>query len=250
MVNKRIGVYCRVSSEEQSINGFGLENQREKLIQYCNFKDWTLLEWFEDTCSGGSMKRPGLKRMLKCVKKGKLDVVLAYRADRLSRKLSDLLRMIEEIFDLNGVIFISATEEFNSGSAIGKAFLSMLGTFSEFEINAIKERTLGGKKQKALRGGYVSGNYPYGYCCHNKKMIIDQSKIDIIIMIFEWRKAGKSFNLIARELNESGIHGAKCDKWHPASIHYILKNPIYKGVLKQTIQGEVFEIFLPELKII
>lgn len=247
---KRIGVYVRVSSDEQGINGFGLDVQREKLLQYCQFKDWTNLSWFEDTCSGGSMKRPGLRKLLRKIKKGELDIVLTYRADRLSRKLSDLLRMIEESFEANGVVFISATEEFNSGTATGKAVISLLGTFAELERNTIKERTIGGKQVKARRGGYVTGNCPLGYSTHNKTLIVDEKGAETVRLIYVMHKEGKSLNQIARDLNADKVHGAKGKKWYPSSIGYILRNQIYQGILRQTIEGEVYQSFVPSLKIL
>jgi len=247
---QRIGLYCRVSTEEQSINGFGLENQHEKLLHYCRFKGWTNLTWFEDSVSGCSMKRPGLKKLLRWAKSGKLDIVLTYRADRLSRKLSDLLRIIEDVFEPNEVIYISATEEFNTGSAIGKAFLSLLGTFSEFEVNAIRERTIGGKRIKASKGGYVTGCCPYGYRSVNKALVVDEEKAEIVREIYRMNQRGLSLNGIARELNRRGIEGAKGKRWYPAGIKYILNNPIYQGVLRQTLLGEIFETRNEELRIL
>jgi site-specific DNA recombinase len=250
MDKSRIALYLRVSTEEQYVNGFGLELQKEKLNQFCVFKGWNNLTWFIDTCSGGSMKRPELKKLLRKVKKNQFDIVLTYRADRLSRSLKDLLLIIEDFFEPNGVVYISATEDFNSGTASGKAYISMLGTFSELERNTIKERTLGGKLQKVQRGGYVTGSPPFGYQTKGKSLIVNPQEAEIVKRIFKMKASGISLNKISKKLNDLKIEKSKGKKWYPSSIKYILSNSIYRGLLQQKIKGQIYEAYIPELVII
>jgi len=246
---QRITAYLRVSTEEQT-KGFGLEEQREKLQAYCQFRGWTEVTWYEDPgYSGGNMDRPGLTALLEDVRAGKVDVVLTYKADRLSRKLKDLLVLIEDELEPRGVAFISATEDFNTGTASGKAFLSMLGTFAEFERNTIKERTLGGRKQKAARGGYAAGEPPLGYIAREKNLEIDHTQVSTVRLIFAKRAQGATLQQIADYLNAEGIPTKRNAKWHASTVKYILDNPKYRGVLQQTFEGQTIEKAAPQLRI-
>lgn len=250
MNERKIAAYIRVSTEEQT-KGFSLDVQREKLIQYCKFKDWENIKWYADEgFTGGNMKRPALKRMLNAIKRNEISTVVTYKADRLSRRLRDMLIIIEDILETRDVAFISATEDFDSSSPTGKAFLQLLGTMSELEINNIKTRTLSGRKKKASIGGFACGEPPYGYISVNKGLVIDEARAEIVRKMYNMRKSGISINMITKELNRLKIPGPRAAKWWPSSVRYILKNQIYRGVLRQSINGDVFENKLIELCII
>lgn len=245
----RVAAYLRVSTEEQA-KGFGLEEQREKLSAYCQFRGWTKVTWYEDPgYSGGSTDRPGLTALLEAVRAEEVDVVLTYKADRLSRKLKDLLMLIEDELTPRGVAFVSATEDFNTGTASGKAFLSMLGTFAEFERNTIRERTMGGRKQKARQGGYAVGEPPLGYRAKEGHLEVDPTQAQIVAKIFAMREAGATLEGIAAELNKEGVPTKRGGKWYAATVRYILQNPKYRGILRQSFQGETFEAESPTLRI-
>lgn len=245
----KVAAYLRVSTEEQT-KGFGLDEQREKLAGYCQFKGWEEICWFTDPgYSGGSMNRPGLQALLNAIQQDEVSVVLTYKADRLSRKLKDLLVLIEDELAPRGVAFISATEDFNTATASGKAFFSMLGTFAEFERNVIRDRTLGGRKQKARQGGYAAGEPPLGYEAKDRELLIREDQAVVVRDIFAWRQQGETLQHIAERLNQTGVATKRGGKWYPGTVRYLLENPKYHGLLRHQFAAEVFETAVPHLKI-
>jgi DNA invertase Pin-like site-specific DNA recombinase len=246
----KVIAYLRVSTEEQT-KGFGLKEQRDKLEAYCYFKSWQMVEWIEDAgFSGGNTNRPGLLGLLNAVRSGEVSVVLTYKADRLSRSLKDLLVLIEDELEPRGVAFVSATEDFNTNTASGKAFLSMLGTFAEFERNTIRERTLGGRKQKARSGGYAAGSPAIGYIADGKQLVVSNDEAVVVRNIFLMHSEGYALRAIAEELNKSKVKTKRGGQWYASTVRYILENSKYQGVLRQSFKDEYFETNKPELNII
>lgn len=248
-VAPKVALYVRVSTDEQT-KGFGPQEQREKLELYCKFKGWDEITWFEDLGeSGGNMERPGLKKLLRAVKKKEVYAVVVYKSDRLSRSLRDLLVLIEDYFEPQDVAFISATEEFSTNTASGKAFLSMLGTFAEFERNTITERMLGGRRQKAQKGGYAAGRPALGYSPKEGNLEID-SDAGTVRKIFELHHQGVGLRQIAKEMQNAGIPTKSGGDWHHSTVRYILRNAKYKGQWVHTFDRVAIEKPAPHLAVI
>lgn len=228
---KKTAAYIRVSTEEQAVNGFGLDIQREKIEQYCKLHDYTNIEFYvDDGVSGWTMERPALKKLLADIENGLVERVIVYKSDRVSRHLKDLLYLIEDVFEPHGVEFVSVTEQFDTSTPQGKLFLQMLGSFAEFERNVIKERTYAGKKAKAKQASkdeIATGRVAFGYKKDGEKIVVDKEEAWIVRKIFELRNAGKSLREIANYLTETTNK-----KWYASSVNYILNNPKYAG--KQT----------------
>lgn len=232
--------YIRVSTEEQAVNGYGVEVQREKIIQYCNLHDITNVElYIDEGYTGWSLERPALMRLLDDVRQGKIDKVIVYKSDRISRHLKDLLVLIEDVFEPNSVEFISVTENFDTGTAQGKLFLQMLGSFAEFERNLIKERTYAGKKQKAKQiteNEIATGRVPTGYKKIGDTIVIDEQETQIVRLIFEMRRNGHSLREIANYLNQITNR-----KWYASTVRYILNNEKYLGKQIYKFKDETVE---------
>lgn len=242
--------YIRVSTEEQAKNGFGIEIQKEKIMQYCKLHDLDNLEFYVDEgYSGWSLQRPAMQRLLTDVRNGLIRRVVVYKSDRISRHLKELLYLIEDIFEPNGVEFISVTENFDTGTAQGKLFLQMLGSFAEFERNMIKERTYNGRIQKAKQctaNEIAVGKIPYGYKKVGDQIVVDEYESTIVRTIFELRSNGLSLREIANILNSKGYRTRQNGKWHASTVRYILENAKYYGRQEYKFANEyVSKEFVP-----
>jgi len=226
---KKTAGYIRVSTEEQA-KKYGLNVQREKIKAYCELYGYENLKWYEDDTTGKNINRPGLQKLLKDVEDGKIERVIVFKADRLSRKLRDLLAIIEDVFEPQNCAFISISEQFDTSTPTGKAFLQMLGTFAELERNTIVYRTTSGRVQKAKEGGHACGSLPFGYRNNSGTLEKEPEEMEIVKAIFAMRSDGMSFRAIARRLNKDGVPTKRGGKWHDSTVRYLVKNPKYKGL--------------------
>lgn len=160
----RVGLYPRVSGHEQEDN-YSIPEQVDRMKMYCESRDWMVYKIYTDSgFTGSNMDRPGLQEMIKDVENGKLDMVLVYKLDRLSRSQKDTLYLIEDVFDKHNVAFSSMTENFDTSTPFGKAILGVLAVFAQLEREKIKERTMMGKDSRAQEGKWHGSKWlPIGY---------------------------------------------------------------------------------------
>ena len=145
----RVIIYIRVSTQEQAREGYSVNEQRERLIKYCEAMGWEIVEVYIDPgYSGGGMDRPGLKALIRRVEEGGIDKVVVYKLDRLSRSQLDTLYLIEKVFLANNTDFISMTENFSTNTPLGRAMIGFLAVFAQLEKDKINERTIMGKEEK------------------------------------------------------------------------------------------------------
>ena len=179
----RCAVYTRVSTEhglEQEFNS--LDNQREASEAYVKSQDhegWKLIRTRYDDggYSGGSMERPALKRLLDDVRARRIDVIVVYKVDRLTRSLADFAKLVE-LFDAHSVSFVSVTQQFNTTTSMGRLTLNVLLSFAQFEREVTGERIrdkIGASKRKGL---WVGGMVPLGYVSRDKKLFIDEEEAE------------------------------------------------------------------------
>lgn len=226
---KKVIGYLRVSTEEQSKN-YGLDVQRDKIETFCKLHDIENIEFISDSITGKTLERKGLNKLLEQVRKGNVSSVIVFKADRLTRKLRDLLGIIEDEFEPRDVAFISVSEQFDTSTPTGKAFLSMLGTFAELERNTIVYRTTSGRVARAKKGGKVAcGSTPYGYKNIDGELKKDKKEIDVIKAIFSMRSSGLTYRAIAKILNQEKIETKRGGKWYASTVRYIAENRKYKG---------------------
>ncbi len=154
--------YIRVSTDEQATNGVGLATQTEHIRLFAKSQGWEVSEIIRDEMTGTRLDRPGLERVVEGAKSNAFDVVLVYKIDRLARKQSHLLHLVEEVFEKNDVGFKSVTQPFDTTTAMGKAFLGMLGVFAQLERDTISERTRDALAHKKVMGVHC-GRPPFGY---------------------------------------------------------------------------------------
>ena len=175
---KRCAIYTRKSSEEgleQSFNS--LDAQREACESYITSQQhegWSILpnQYNDGGFSGGNTERPALQQLINDIKKGKIDVVIVYKVDRLSRSLADFVKIID-LFDHHEVSFASITQQFNTSSSMGRLTLNVLLSFAQFEREVTSERIRDKIAASKKRGMWMGGVVPLGYDVIDKKLVVN-----------------------------------------------------------------------------
>src|SRR5665213_1615007 len=192
MTNQQIrcAIYTRKSSEEgleQSFNS--LEAQREACIAYINsqkHEGWVLVnDHYDDGgYSGGSMERPALKRLLSDISAGKVQTVVVYKVDRLTRSLADFANIID-VFDSQNASFISITQHFNTTTSMGRLTLNVLLSFAQFERELTGERIRDKIAASKKKGMWMGGTVPLGYDRSDHRLVVNQAEAKIVNEIFK-----------------------------------------------------------------
>jgi site-specific DNA recombinase len=187
----RVCLYTRISTDEEN-QPTSLASQHERLEAFCQVQeDWRIIAHHEDRATGTKLDRPGLQAALDLARQGRIDQLLVYRIDRLSRKVRQLASIAEELDTLN-VVLRSATEPFDTGSAAGRMMLQMLGVFAEFEHATIVDRVTSGIERRAREGRWPNGRIPFGYARNEQKQLIpDERTAPVIRRIFTRYAAGR-----------------------------------------------------------
>lgn len=228
----RVGLYPRVSGHEQEEN-YSIPEQIDRMKKYCEARDWMVYKIYTDAgYSGGSLDRPGLQEMLKDVESGKLDMVLVYKLDRLSRSQKETLYLIEDVFEKHNVAFTSMTENFDTSTPFGKAILGILAVFAQLERSQIKERTMLGKDSLAQEGKWHGGKWiPIGYNYEGGLLEVNEYEAMQIAEIADLFLKGTPVRTIARLVTEKG-YKHKYGEWEAKTIRRVLQNPVNVGLIK------------------
>ena len=225
-------VYIRVSTEDQAREGFSLGEQKEKLLQLCAFKGYEVFKIYEDAgISAKDMEhRPAFQEMLSDMKKGKINYIVAYKLDRVTRSVRDLEELISVLEQYN-CFLVCDRDDVNTSTANGRFFVRMLTVLSQLEIEIVSERTKFGLNG-AIKSGHLPGVLPLGYKKDgNKKTIIDETTKSVIERIFRMYLEGKSYQQISNIFNEEELLHPK--RWKDTTIQKIIDNKIYMGDYEQ-----------------
>ncbi len=201
----RCAVYTRKSTEEGLDMEFNtLDAQREACEAYVvsqRAEGWLPVEdrYDDGGVSGGTLERPALKRLLADVEAGKIDVILVYKIDRLSRSMLDFLKLVET-FERHGVTFVSITQSFNTTNSMGRLTLNVLLSFAQFEREVIGERIRDKVAASRKKGMWMGGWTPLGYQVRDRKLVIHKEDAERVRSIFKRFVQLKSATLLAREL--------------------------------------------------
>ncbi len=226
MNKKNAAIYCRVSTEDQAREGYSLPEQQEKLKDLCKYRDYNIYGIYEDAgISGKDMEhRPQFQKMLESVRDGKVNVIVAYKLDRLTRSVRDLEILISEL-EKYECSLECAMDDINTSTANGRFFVRMLTVLSQLEIERVSERTKFGMVG-AIKDGHIPVRKTLGFMRKDKKLIINPAESNIIERIFDLYYKGKSYQQIANILNDEKVLNKK---WYDTTILKILSNPLYKG---------------------
>lgn len=240
----RCAIYTRKSTEhglEQEFNS--LHAQREACEAYIKsqaFQGWKALpQHYDDGAySGGNLERPALKRLLREIQLGKVDVVVVYKIDRLTRSLVDFAKLVET-FDAQSVSFVAVTQQFNTTTSMGRLTLNILLSFAQFERELAAERVRDKVAASRRKGMWTGGTVPLGYEAKNKKLVINKSEAETVRTIFSLYLELGSFSRLVAELDRRKIvtkrRNAKVAKYKGGipftygPLAYFLKNRIYVG---------------------
>ena len=230
----RCAIYTRKSSEEGLDMEFNsLDAQREACEAYIasqRSEGWVATrERYDDGgFSGGTIERPGLKQLLTDIDDGLIDVVVVYKIDRLSRSLMDFSKLVE-IFDRNGVTFVSVTQSFNTTTSMGRLTLNILLSFAQFEREVIGERIRDKVAASRKRGIWMGGYVPLGYDVQDRKLLVNDDEAASVRRIFERFVELGSATVLARELRRDGFRNKQGTLIDKGYLYRLLNNRVYRG---------------------
>ena len=224
---KLCGLYLRVSTEDQAREGFSLPEQKERLEQFCKFKGYEIVDYYED--AGISAKtgnlRPEFERLKEDIKNKRINTIVALKLDRITRSIFDWEKLMT-FLDENDAYLDCANDEINTTNANGKMVSRLLMSVSQNEIERTSERTKIGLSG-AIKQGHIPSHTPLGYKREDKKLVIDYATKDIVIRIFNMYYEGNSYKTISNILNKEKVLGKT--NWRDSTITGILENEVYKG---------------------
>lgn len=232
----------RVSTEDQFRNGHSLDEQKERMLKLCDYKNYEVYKVYEDAgISAKNMNRPAFQEMIQDIKDGKINKIIVYKLDRLTRSIKDLEEICTFLED-NNCSLESMCEDINTSTANGKFFIRMLTILAQLEIERTSERTKFGMVGAVKKGHFV-GRPPIGYDKVDKKLVINDIESEVIRRIFDLYIKGIAANAITKLLNEEK---ALNRKWIPTLVDRILSNEIYIGnyVHRKTVSDEESQKFV------
>ncbi len=221
---KRGAAYIRVSTDKQADHGVSMDAQIEKVKAMATVQEVELIDVIVDAGeSAKSLNRTGMSRLLELVNGRKIDTVIITKLDRLTRSVRDLADLLD-LFEKRGVSLISVNESLDTGTAAGRLVLNVMASVSQWEREAIGERTADALRHKKLIGERV-GNIPFGYRLAADGVHIepDEAEQAIVLKIRELTRAGFSYRAIADELNRQGFTTRRGGSWKHQYIAGIIK---------------------------
>src|SRR4051812_33782282 len=264
-IRKRCAIYTRKSSEEgleQEFNSLAAQREAcEAYIRSQQHEGWLSARnrYDDGGFSGGNLERPAAQRLLTDIRAGRIGSVVVYKVDRLTRSLADFARLVE-LFDAQGVSFVSVTQQFNTTSSMGRLTLNVLLSFAQFEREVTGERIRDKIAASKKKGLWVGGVVPLGYSVEDKKLVVEESEAEIVRLIFRGYLELGSLPALQRDLREKGIRtrprvlsSGRQIGGVPLTIgplNYILRNRVYLGEInhqRESYRGEHSAIIEPAL---
>jgi len=227
-------IYTRVSTDNQAEKEFSsCEAQEEKIRAFIKSQNnWEVFKVYSDAgYTGANLNRPALNEMLEDIKQNKINLVISYKIDRLTRSPKDFYQLIE-LFEKHGVDFISVTERFDTSTPSGRLLRNIMLTFAQFERELASERTKDKMLERAKKGMWNGGIVPYGYKKENKKLVINPKEAETVKLIYETYTTTGSLFQVYEKLKQEEIKDRQRKIFSKGAIHYILRNIVYTGKLK------------------
>src|ERR1700737_1878575 len=249
----RCAIYTRVSTEhglDQEFNS--LDAQYDAPPAYIKSQahaGWTLIRsrYDDGGYSGGSTDRPDLQKLLDDIRARKIDVIVVYKVDRLTRSLADFAKLVE-LFDAHGVSFVSVTQQFNTTPSMGRLTLNMLLSFAQFEREVAGERIRDKIAASKKKGMWMGGNVPLGYDVKDRKLIVNEPDSSTVRVIFRRYAELGSVALLKAELDRLGIVSKRREgtggrlaggqHFSRGALYLMLQNRLYRGDIVH--QGEAY----------
>src|SRR5213079_516767 len=240
----RCAIYTRVSTEhglEQDFNSLDAQHDAaQAYIRSQAHAGWTLIRsrYDDGGYSGGSTDRPNLQRLLDDIRSRKLDVIVVYKVDRLTRSLADFAKLVE-LFDAHGVSFVSVTQQFNTTTSMGRLTLNVLLSFAQFEREVTGERIRDKIAASKKKGMWMGGNVPLGYDASERTLVINPAEAETVRRIFALYRELGCVRRVKNEADHLGLHTKRTPRadgterggkpFTRGHIYAVLSNPIYTG---------------------
>lgn len=231
---KRCAVYCRVSSDERLDQSFNsIDAQREAghaFIKSQTHEGWIpVADDYEDGgFSGGNMERPALRRLMTDIESGRIDIVVVYKIDRLSRSLADFARMVD-VFDRCRVSFSAVTQQINSATSMGRLMLNILLSFAQFEREVTGERIRDKIAASKAKGIWMGGPLSLGYDVRNRLLIVNEVEAALVRRIFNDFVTVGSATMMARTYGTEGLANKGGKPFTKQMIYKLVYNRMYLG---------------------
>lgn len=224
-----VGIYIRVSTREQVVEGFSIDAQKENLVNYCKSQGWKDYRFYVDEgISAKDTDRPQLQLLMQHIKEKKIDMILVYRLDRFTRSVSDLYQMLDTI-DQYGCTFKSATEMYDTSSAMGRMFIGLVALLAQWERENIGERIEVALVERARQLKTI-GLAPYGFRIEDEKYVINEEQAPTLRAVLQSIFEGMTINAVSVELNQKGAKPPQSGgRWYPSTLRNILRNPALYG---------------------
>lgn len=244
---RRCAIYTRKSSEEGLEQDFNsLHAQREACEAFIKSQvgeGWRLIKTAYDDggLSGATMQRPALQRLLEDIRRRRVDVVVVYKVDRLTRSLADFAKMVE-LFDANGVSFVAVTQQFNTTTSMGRLTLNVLLSFAQFEREVTGERIRDKIAASKRKGMWMGGVPPLGYDVHDRRLVVNRTEATTVKRIYERYLELGSVRLVRNDLvrreivskvrvSKNGVRSGG-QQFSRGALYQMLSNPIYLGEIR------------------
>jgi site-specific DNA recombinase len=244
---KRCAIYTRKSSEEgldQNFNSLHAQRQAcEAFVKSQAGEGWRLIKTAYDDggFSGATVDRPALKALLEHVREKRVDVVVVYKVDRLTRSLADFSKIVE-IFDAHGVSFVAVTQQFNTTTSMGRLTLNVLLSFAQFEREVTGERIRDKIAASKQKGMWMGGTPPLGYDLRDRHLVVNKAEAETVRLIFRLYIELKTLHRVREELDRKCViskqwasrggvrHGGYA--FGRGALYHLLANPIYVGEIR------------------
>lgn len=237
-VRKRCAIYTRKSVEEGLEQEFNsLDAQRascEAYIQSRKLEGWTLVpDHYDDGgFSGGNLERPAFQRLMHDVEQGRVDMIVCYKLDRLSRKLTDFTDVFKRL-ESCGAEFTCVTQQVDTSTSTGRMMINILMSFAQYEREMTADRIRDKVRATRRRGMWSGGVIPYGYRVVDKRLVVDPETAGIVSRIFKMFVETGSPKRIVRQLRAEGVfrYPERGVPWRIQTVRYLLRNVIYHGMI-------------------
>lgn len=247
-MSKRVGIYCRVSTIEQAEEGYSIDEQKIKIQEYCEKNGHQVYQIYEDRGISGKniTNRPGMKQLLEDATKNKFDLVLVWKLNRISRKLLDLLNIVE-LLDKHRIAFRSLTESFETETSTGRLNLSIMGAVGEFKRATIAENVKMGLLARAREGRW-NGGVVLGYDIveipnagkkrKHTRLEINEKEANTVRRIFELYSQGYGYKAVVNRINKEGYKTKRNGEFAVSTVKEILQNPVYIGKIRYNVRQD------------
>lgn len=248
--NKKVAIYCRVSTTEQAEEGYSIKEQERLIREYCVKQGYEVYKVFSDAgISGKDIRhRPAIQELLKEAADKKFGMVMSWKINRLSRKLEDAIKIVNTL-DKYGISYQSYSERFESDTPAGKMQFQMMALVGEFERNTIAQNVKMGMKAKARSGEWCGGTAPLGYYWvpmegmenlsrKKSRLEIDKAEAEIVQLIFNMYASGKGYKAITNHINKMGYKTKRDNAFSVSQIKSILTNPVYIGKVRFDVRRD------------